>query len=160
MACIFKSQQQWRLLARAPISKAVVSAATPTTTTTARCLASAATDAPSPLSPPGERRATSFTDKVNAGPSFADFLAPLPSPLPVGYAHDGHAVEDGGGARRGAEEEATESVVGLRTALVGPPGKKKEITRLPEWLKTPMPAGENYKRIKADLRGLNLHTGK
>jgi hypothetical protein len=105
---------------------------------------------------------------VNAGPSFADFLAPVPplplsqsrSPLPVGYAHDGHAVDEGTEARRGAEEQATEGVVGLRTALVGPPGKKKEITRLPEWLKTPMPAGENYKRIKADLRGLNLNTGK
>jgi len=48
----------------------------------------------------------------------------------------------------------------LRTALVGPPGKKKTITRLPEWLKQPMPDGhnENLKSIKKDLRGLNLHT--
>jgi lipoyl synthase len=41
---------------------------------------------------------------------------------------------------------------------VGPPGKKKEIARLPEWLKTPVPISDNYKRIKKDLRGLNLHT--
>ena len=46
----------------------------------------------------------------------------------------------------------------LRTALVGPAGKKKEITRLPDWLKTPIPDNSNYKKIKSDLRGLNLHT--
>ncbi|PHH71325.1 hypothetical protein CDD82_6583 [Ophiocordyceps australis] len=47
----------------------------------------------------------------------------------------------------------------LRTAQVGPSGKKRTITRLPEWLKTPMPAGnQNYKKIRADLRGLGLHT--
>lgn len=47
----------------------------------------------------------------------------------------------------------------LRTAEVGPAGRKKTITRLPSWLKTPIPSGnENYKKIKADLRGLNLHT--
>ena len=42
--------------------------------------------------------------------------------------------------------------------MVGPPGKKKQITRLPEWLKTPIPDNSNYKKIKKDLRGLNLHT--
>jgi lipoic acid synthetase len=42
--------------------------------------------------------------------------------------------------------------------MVGPPGKKKQITRLPEWLKTPIPNNSNYKKIKKDLRGLNLHT--
>lgn len=47
----------------------------------------------------------------------------------------------------------------LKTAQVGPEGKKRTITRLPEWLKTPIPAGnDNYKSIKADLRGLGLHT--
>lgn len=46
----------------------------------------------------------------------------------------------------------------LRTAFVGPPGKKRQITRLPEWLKTPIPNNSNYKKIKNDLRGLNLHT--
>ncbi|CAG8603471.1 14358_t:CDS:2, partial [Cetraspora pellucida] len=30
--------------------------------------------------------------------------------------------------------------------------------RLPEWLKTKVPVGVNYTRIKNDLRGLNLHT--
>lgn len=47
----------------------------------------------------------------------------------------------------------------LRTAEVGPAGKKKTITRLPEWLKTPIPSGnDNFKKIKKDLRGLGLHT--
>lgn len=49
----------------------------------------------------------------------------------------------------------------LRTAEVGPVGRKKTITRLPEWLKTPIPnpgSNENFRSIKADLRGLGLHT--
>lgn len=46
----------------------------------------------------------------------------------------------------------------LRTALVGPPGRRKAYTRLPSWLQTPIPDNPNYKKIKSDLRGLNLHT--
>ncbi|KAI2639279.1 lipoic acid synthetase [Xylaria nigripes] len=47
----------------------------------------------------------------------------------------------------------------LRTVEVGPASNRRTITRLPEWLKTPIPAGnENYKKIKKDLRGLGLHT--
>ncbi len=42
--------------------------------------------------------------------------------------------------------------------MVGPAGKQKEITRLPSWLQTPIPNNANYKSIKKDLRGLNLHT--
>ncbi|KAF2271194.1 mitochondrial Lipoyl synthase [Lojkania enalia] len=81
-----------------------------------------------------QRPATSFQDKLNAGPSFADFVS-ADAPL--------------------AHSEAYE----IRTAQVGPEGKKKTITRLPEWLKTPIPGGNrNYKKIKNDLRGLNLHT--
>jgi lipoic acid synthetase len=53
---------------------------------------------------------------------------------------------------------ATEAYT-LRTAEVGPEGRKRTITRLPEWLKTPIPAGnDNYKKIKKDLRGLKLST--
>ncbi|CDH58810.1 lipoic acid synthetase precursor [Lichtheimia corymbifera JMRC:FSU:9682] len=36
--------------------------------------------------------------------------------------------------------------------------KKLKQPRLPEWLKTDIPAGGNYARIKKDLRGLKLHT--
>ena len=42
--------------------------------------------------------------------------------------------------------------------LVGPPGRQREHTRLPTWLQTPIPNNANYKKIKSDLRGLNLHT--
>lgn len=48
-----------------------------------------------------------------------------------------------------------------RTAVVGPEGRKRTITRLPDWLKTPIPspgANPNFGKIKADLRGLGLHT--
>ena len=80
------------------------------------------------------RPRTAFNDRLNSGPSLSEFI-PAPSTTL-------------------SPDEALE----LRTALVGPAGKKKEITRLPEWLKTPIPNNTNYKKIKSDLRGLNLHT--
>lgn len=49
----------------------------------------------------------------------------------------------------------------LRTVEVGPAGRKKTHTRLPEWLKTPIPSpgnNANFGKIKSDLRGLGLHT--
>lgn len=51
-----------------------------------------------------------------------------------------------------------EDALELKIAMVGPAGKRKKITRLPSWLKTPIPNNDNYKKIKEDLRGLNLHT--
>lgn len=81
------------------------------------------------------KRKTYFKDKAVA--SFSDFVATSSAVQPL---------------------SPTEAYT-LRTAEVGPAGKKRTITRLPEWLKTPIPAGnENYKKIKADLRGLGLHT--
>ncbi|MCJ1381480.1 hypothetical protein MMC17_004591, partial [Xylographa soralifera] len=95
-----------------------------------------ATAAPEPLAtehkPPRPR--TTFQDRLNNGPALSSFITTPPTSLPA--------------------SEALE----LRTALVGPAGRKKEITRLPEWLKTPIPDNSNFKKIKADLRGLNLHT--
>ncbi|KAF2176985.1 lipoic acid synthetase [Zopfia rhizophila CBS 207.26] len=88
--------------------------------------------APSTSSKP-QRPSTTFRDKLNAGPSFADFASP---------------------DRTLSPSEAYE----IKTATVGPEGRKKTITRLPEWLKTPIPVNQNYKKIKNDLRGLNLHT--
>ncbi|KAL2065867.1 hypothetical protein VTL71DRAFT_3537 [Oculimacula yallundae] len=86
------------------------------------------------LEPPSKRRPTYFKDKLNAVPSFNEFV--------------------------GLEDEilSPEESLELRTAMVGPEGRKKQITRLPEWLKTPIPDNSNYKKIKKDLRGLNLHT--
>ncbi|RDL35927.1 Lipoyl synthase, mitochondrial [Venustampulla echinocandica] len=86
---------------------------------------------PSPSATP-KRRPTYFKD--SPVPTLTEFISLLEEPLTV--------------------EDALE----LRTAMVGPAGKKKQITRLPEWLKTPIPNNSNYKKIKKDLRGLKLHT--
>ncbi|KAL4754776.1 mitochondrial Lipoyl synthase [Aspergillus terricola var. indicus] len=82
------------------------------------------------------RRRTTFTDKLNAGPSFGDFVSEGSDNAPL---------------------DPSEAYA-LKTALVGPAGRKKEMTRLPSWLKTPIPDSKNYQRLKKDLRGLNLHT--
>ena len=87
-----------------------------------------------PPEPAPRRRPTYFKDKLNSVPSFDEFVGIKDEPLSV------------------------EDALQLRTAMVGAPGKKKQITRLPEWLKTPIPDNSNYKKIKRDLRGLNLHT--
>ncbi|KAF2397341.1 lipoic acid synthetase precursor [Trichodelitschia bisporula] len=96
----------------------------------------ATTSAPSSITSeaPKEQRTTKFSDRLNSGPSFSEFV--------------------GGNGKPLTPEDALE----LRTAMVGPAGRKKQITRLPEWLKTPIPDGNNFKKIKNDLRGLNLHT--
>ncbi|KAF2034507.1 Lipoate synthase [Setomelanomma holmii] len=87
-----------------------------------------------PQEPPKRARpATSFSDALNAGPSFDEFVAP-DAPLSPAKAYE------------------------IKTVQVGPEGRKKTITRLPDWLKTPIPSNANYKKIKKDLRGLNLHT--
>ncbi|KAF7525179.1 hypothetical protein PCG10_005299 [Penicillium crustosum] len=97
----------------------------------------ATTDSSSATNTPGttRRRATKFQDKLNAGPSFSDFVS-------------------------GGQDEILDpsEAYALKTALVGPAGRKKEMTRLPEWLKTPIPDSKNFQRLKKDLRGLNLHT--
>ncbi|KAL4863759.1 mitochondrial Lipoyl synthase, partial [Aspergillus spectabilis] len=82
------------------------------------------------------KKRTTFTDKLNAGPSFTDFVS--------------------GGSENTALDPS--EAYALKTALVGPAGRKKEMTRLPSWLKTPIPDSKNYQRLKKDLRGLNLHT--
>ena len=80
------------------------------------------------------RPSTRFSDRLNSGPAFGDFVGEPDAPLDFA--------------------EALE----LKTVMVGPAGKKKPHTRLPEWLKTPIPVNNNFKKIKSDLRGLNLHT--
>lgn len=91
----------------------------------------AAAAAPSPA--PTARRPTYFKDKTVA--SLDDFIGAASAPLSPTAAYT------------------------PRTAEVGPASNRRTITRLPEWLKTPIPSGnENYKSIKKDLRGLGLHT--
>ena len=109
-----------------------------------------ATETSAPKSPSEpRRRQTTFNDRLNAGPSFGQFISgPSPpsaefTPAPTDFL---------------SPPEST-SISPLRTATVGPPGRKREITRLPSWLQTPIPgANSAYKKIKSDLRGLNLHT--
>ncbi|MCJ1454445.1 hypothetical protein MMC28_004798 [Mycoblastus sanguinarius] len=100
---------------------------------TSRTFATAVSEPTEPTAPPANtrRRESVFKDRLNAGPSFSDFTSPPPP-------------ED--------------DTFPIRTAMVGPAGKQKEITRLPSWLQTPIPNNANYKSIKKDLRGLNLHT--
>lgn len=93
----------------------------------------ATTSEPPPQPPKPSRVRTSFSDTLNSGPAFGDFVNPN-APLSPAEAYE------------------------IKTAQVGPEGRKKTITRLPEWLKTPIPVNQNYKKIKQDLRGLNLHT--
>ena len=88
------------------------------------------TESTAPPTSTTRRSPTTFKDRLNAGPSLSDFVSP--------------------------PRENEEPILG--TALVGPAGKQKEITRLPSWLQTPIPNSANYKSIKRDLRGLNLHT--
>jgi lipoyl synthase len=104
--------------------------------TQSRSFATATSEPPSIDSPTSKPRVrpTRFADKLNAGPSFSDFVGGSEPPLDPSEAY------------------------ALKTALVGPKGKQKEITRLPSWLKTPIPDSSSYKKIKNDLRGLNLHT--
>jgi lipoic acid synthetase len=69
-----------------------------------------------------KRPPTSFTDRLNTGPTLSDFTTPSPA---------------------------------IRTVTNA---KGQELVRLPSWLKTTIPMGQNFHKIQADLRGLNLHT--
>ena len=101
-----------------------------------RTFATAAPERPITGTPSSKPRVrpTALADKLNTGPAFSDFVGGKDTPLEPSEAY------------------------ALKTALVGPKGKQKEITRLPSWLKTPIPDSSSYKKIKNDLRGLNLHT--
>jgi lipoyl synthase len=95
----------------------------------------ATTTSDSPQQSKEQRRTTRFSDKLNVGPSFSDFLDSGNEPISIPTGH-----------------------YEPKTAQVGPPERRRTVTRLPPWLKTPIPDGDNYKKIKHDLRGLNLHT--
>jgi lipoic acid synthetase len=99
-----------------------------------RCFATTIND-PSTVTSSKPRPSTKFSDRLNAGPSFGDFV--------------------GGKAD---EPISPEEALELKTVQIGPEGRKRSHTRLPEWLKTPIPVNNNYKKIKNDLRGLGLHT--
>jgi hypothetical protein len=119
-----------------PRSRCVSSILASRPSTSSLCNRSYATTvSDSQKSPTARRSPTKFSDRLNAGPSLAEFAGGKEAPI--------------------SPEEALE----LKTVMVGPPGRQRKVTRLPAWLKTPIPDGENFKKIKKDLRGLNLHTG-
>jgi lipoyl synthase len=122
LRCLYASSSPWK---RSPSQSITTLSRHYATTTSSDSSPSTVTAAA-----PRPRKTTTFKDKLNAGPSFADFV--------------------GGGANAEAFT--------LDTVMVGPAGRKREHTRLPSWLKTPIPDSENFKRIKKDLRGLDLHT--
>ena len=123
---------------RTPSTRALSSAifsARPALVPQKRCLATTVSDPPVPASEPPSSATAAWKDRLAHGPSFSDFVSQAPEQI---YSVD----------------ESLE----LKTVQVGPAGRKRSHTRLPEWLKTPIPTNDNYKRIKNDLRGLNLHT--
>lgn len=124
LRCLYASSSPWT---KSP-SQSIITA-----TNLSRHYATTITTTEDGKAAPKPRRTTTFRDKLNAGPSFADFVS-----------------GDGG--------NSTEAAYALETVMVGPAGRKREHTRLPSWLKTPIPDSENFKRIKKDLRGLDLHT--
>ncbi|KAG0230503.1 hypothetical protein BGW42_000924 [Actinomortierella wolfii] len=87
-----------------------------------------------------------FAEKLANGPSFEDFV--------------------GGGNQKLTPEEALElkdTVVDeaeakKEAAATGVANRRKPKQRLPDWLKTSIPVGKNYTRIKNNLRELKLHT--
>ena len=74
------------------------------------------------------KRRTNFTDNLNKGPSFDDFLR----------------------ARVSQDEPISEDLIAN--------SQPTERVRLPSWLKTNIPMGKNYHKLKEDVRGLKLHT--
>ncbi|KAA8914672.1 mitochondrial lipoyl synthase [Sphaerosporella brunnea] len=100
-----------------------------------------ATATPDPTDGITKRRRTSFTDRLNSGPSFSDFLGEPSEALELPLA--------------AAAAPPPTSDPRIRTVITA---KGKEVVRLPSWLKTSIPQGKNYSKIRDDLRGLQLHT--
>ncbi|KAL7752530.1 hypothetical protein RI367_002064 [Sorochytrium milnesiophthora] len=84
-------------------------------------------------------RLKALKDKLSAGPAFGDFVGGESEPA---LSH----------------EDALELESPASTPLTGAQLRKSKHVRLPPWLKTDIPVGKNYNRIKDDLRGLKLHT--
>ncbi|GJJ77810.1 lipoyl synthase [Entomortierella parvispora] len=85
-----------------------------------------------------------FADKFAAGPSFDDFVG----------GNDKLSVEE---ALELKETVVDQEAAAADAASTGKP-KRKPKQRLPEWLKTSIPVGKNYTKIKNNLRELGLHT--
>ncbi|KAJ3156662.1 hypothetical protein HDU86_003886 [Geranomyces michiganensis] len=109
------------------------SLATTTTTTTAP------TGSPSAAAAQPKRKSR-FADKLANGPGFGDFVNDT-APLTPEEAF-----------------ELKEPVVDASATTTGAAIRRRTHVRLPEWLKTEIPVGDNFARLKKDLRGLKLNT--
>ncbi|KAJ2888009.1 hypothetical protein FB639_000935 [Coemansia asiatica] len=76
-----------------------------------------------------------FSEKIKDGPGFADFVSGMSEPL--------------------TPEQALEKASAAQNRLQS---KLTSGTRLPRWLKTDIPMGNNVTRIRKTLRDLKLHT--
>ncbi|KUL82955.1 hypothetical protein ZTR_10284 [Talaromyces verruculosus] len=136
LRCLYSSSSAWK---KSP-SQSLISLSSRHYATTSSTPSPSATPSLSSDATPKRRKTTTFKDKLNAGPSFADFVS-------------------GNGDPNNAPLDPQEAYAIEKVMIPGPAGRgKKEHTRLPSWLKTPIPDSTNYKRIKKDLRGLKLNT--
>lgn len=111
----------------------------PSTSTSLRTLATTSSP-PTPEDGKTKRKPTKFSDRLNKGPSFGDFLkTPQDEPLTLTEALE---LENSAAAEAAQPKKST----------------KPAYVRLPTWLKTPIPTGQNFTKLKDDLRGLKLHT--
>ncbi|KAG0642972.1 hypothetical protein HOY80DRAFT_948346 [Tuber brumale] len=126
-------------------SRCLLAPATISAAATTRHLATTSPQPPSTStssSSSKKRQPTTLTDKLNAGPSFSDFVTNDAAPITS--------------AEEALELSSASSTAGNKPQAFDKHGNP--ITRLPAWLKTPVPMGANFTRIKSDLRGLGLHT--
>lgn len=79
--------------------------------------------------PTKARRRARFTDSLNKGPSFDDFVS-----------------------GRLANQEPIQILDPVAAS------QPTELVKLPRWLKTQIPKGSNFHKLKTDVKGLKLHT--
>ncbi|BFZ56984.1 hypothetical protein PYCC9005_004034 [Savitreella phatthalungensis] len=87
------------------------------------------------------RPTSTFTDALNNGPSFADFVQRTPS-MSASELYE-------------LDPDSPHAPSNTSKAMQR---SKKAHVKLPDWLKTDIPTSASFNKIKNDLRGLNLHT--
>ncbi|KXS17629.1 Lipoate synthase [Gonapodya prolifera JEL478] len=98
--------------------------------------------------PAQSRRSADFARRVADGPDFAEFVR--------NSSQRGTDIEAEEGDEDGGEVLLVEKKDERK--LTGAEIRRKNHVRLPPWLKTPVPLGSNFHRIKRDVRGLGLAT--
>ncbi|KAI8816461.1 lipoic acid synthetase precursor [Fimicolochytrium jonesii] len=125
--------------------------------------------APSKAAPaPAKASRDRFSAKLEGGPNFSDFLTSSPNTISAEEALElSEPVVSIEETIAKAEAAAAAAADGMTPSTTSPPKEKpltgaalrrKTHVRLPSWLKTSIPIGEDFSRIKKDLRGLQLHT--